>query len=100
MRWLWTLALGLTLWTHADALADKRVALVIGNGAYAHAPHLPNPTHDAEHVAAALERTGFETILGIDLDQAGMQDATIRFARAARTADVAVSQVGARKTGV
>ena len=74
----------------APALADNRVALVIGNGAYVHAPHLPNPTHDAEDVAAALKRNGFETILGTDLDQAGMQNAAIRFARAARTADVAV----------
>lgn len=74
----------------APALADNRVALVIGNGAYLHAPHLPNPTHDAEDVAAALKRNGFATILGTDLDQAGMQNAAIRFARAARTADVAV----------
>jgi hypothetical protein len=72
------------------ARADNRVALVIGNGAYVHVPHLPNPTHDAEDVAAALRRTGFETILGTDLDQAGMQNAAIRFARAARSADVAV----------
>jgi hypothetical protein len=72
------------------ALADNRVALVIGNGAYAHVPHLPNPSHDAQDVAAALRRTGFQTIVGIDLDQAGMQDAAIRFARAARTADVAM----------
>jgi len=74
----------------APAIADNRVALVIGNGAYAHVPHLPNPSHDAEDVAAALKRTGFETIVGLDLDQAGMQDAAIRFARAARTADVAM----------
>jgi len=74
----------------APAFADRRVALVIGNGAYAHAPHLPNPPHDAEDVAAALKRTGFDTILGIDLDQAGMKDAAIRFARAARAADVAL----------
>src|SRR5450631_2677356 len=72
------------------AIADNRVALVIGNGAYAHARHLPNPSHDADDVAAALKRTGFQTIVGIDLDQAGMQDAAIRFARAARTADVAM----------
>jgi hypothetical protein len=70
--------------------AEKRVALIIGNGAYAHAPHLANPTHDADAVAAALERVGFETTVGLDLDQAGMQDAAIRFARAARTADVAL----------
>ena len=74
----------------APVLADNRVALVIGNGAYVHVPHLPNPTHDAEDVAAALRRNGFETILGTDLDQAGMQNAAIRFARAARTADVAM----------
>src|SRR5580700_9930349 len=74
----------------APAFADNRVALVIGNGAYAHVPHLPNPSHDAQDVAAALRRTGFQTIVGIDLDQAGMQDAAIRFARAARTADVAM----------
>src|SRR5581483_11877894 len=73
----------------APVCADTRVALVIGNGAYAHVPHLPNPTHDAQDVAAPLKRTGFQVILGIDLDQAGMQNATISFARAARTADVA-----------
>jgi hypothetical protein len=75
---------------HQPALADKRVALVIGNGAYVHAPHLPNPPHDAEDVAAALRRSGFETILGLDLDKAKMDDAAINFAKAARTADVAV----------
>jgi uncharacterized caspase-like protein len=74
----------------APALADNRVALVIGNGAYAHVPHLLNPSHDAEDVAAALKRTGFQTIVGIDLDQTGMQEAAIQFARAARTADVAL----------
>lgn len=26
------------------ALADNRIALVIGNGAYAHVPHLPKST--------------------------------------------------------
>ncbi|HEY6256954.1 MAG TPA: caspase family protein [Xanthobacteraceae bacterium] len=92
MHWSRTLAVCLALWslTPAAALADTRVALVIGNGAYAHAPHLPNPTHDAADVAAALKRTGFDTILGTDLDKAGMDAIAIRFARAARTADVAV----------
>jgi hypothetical protein len=70
--------------------ADKRVALIIGNGAYSHAPNLPNPIHDAQDVDAVLKRVGFETILATDLDQARMQDAAIRFARVARTADVAL----------
>jgi uncharacterized caspase-like protein len=92
MRWLWTLALGLTLWplSFADALAEKRVALVIGNGAYVQVPHLPNPPHDAEDVAAALKRIGFETVTATDLSQAAMQEAEIAFARAARSADVAL----------
>jgi caspase domain-containing protein/uncharacterized protein DUF4189 len=72
------------------SLADTRVALVIGNGAYQNAPRLPNPTNDAAGVAEALKRAGFETILATDLTRAGMDEATIRFARAARTADVAM----------
>jgi formylglycine-generating enzyme required for sulfatase activity len=76
-------------WPHL-AFAEKRVALIIGNGAYANATQLPNPRNDAEDVAAALKREGFETIVGIDLDQAKMQDTAIEFARAAREADVAL----------
>jgi Caspase domain len=64
------------------AFAERRVALVIGNGAYKHATHLPNPTNDARDVAAALGRIGFDTILGLDLDRAGMDDYAVRFARA------------------
>jgi hypothetical protein len=92
MRWLWSLAIGLTVWSlsFAVALADKRVALVVGNGAYVQVPALPNPIHDAEDVAAALRRIGFETVLATDLSQNGMQEAEIAFARAARTADVAL----------
>lgn len=67
-----------------------RVALVIGNGAYVSTAQLPNPAHDAEDVAASLKRSGFEVFQGIDLRQADMQDLTIRFARAASRADVAM----------
>ncbi len=71
-------------------IADTRVALVIGNGAYISTAQLPNPSHDAEDVAASLKRSGFEVLQGIDLRQADMQDLTIRFARAASRADVAL----------
>lgn len=74
----------------SPALAEKRVALVIGNGAYQNATPLPNPRNDAQDVGAALTRTGFETIVGIDLDRAGMDKAAVSFTRAARDADVAV----------
>jgi hypothetical protein len=88
------LLLGLTiaavgLWA-PQAHADKRVALVIGNGAYRNAPRLPNPPNDAQDVAAALKRTGFDVVLAIDADKVAMDDAEIRFSRVAHGADVAM----------
>ncbi len=80
----------LAVLTAGPIQAEKRVALVIGNGAYAHAQRLPNPRNDAEDVAGSLRRSGFETIVGTDLDKAGMDDAFVRFARSARAADVAL----------
>ena len=90
MRGLGSVALGVVLWcvTSANAVADKRVALVIGNGVYTKAPHLPNPPHDARDVVAALKRIDFDVIQGTDLGRAQMQDAIVRFARAAQAADV------------
>ena len=73
-----------------QAIAQSRVALIIGNGEYVNAPRLPNPRNDAEDVAASLKKVGFSTVVGLDLDKTGMEDATLRFARAARTADVAI----------
>jgi hypothetical protein len=74
----------------APAFAEQRVALVIGNGAYRNAVALPNPRNDAQDVAVALRRLGFNVIAGVDLDRAGMDEHLIRFARAAREADVAL----------
>ncbi len=84
------LCLNLIFLTSFDAKADKRVALVIGNGAYRNVRALANPANDATDVAAVLKRSGFDVALGINLDQAAMQEATIRFAREARDADVAL----------
>jgi Caspase domain/Polyglycine hydrolase-like, structural repeat len=70
--------------------AETRVALVIGNGAYQHAPALPNPKNDATDVAAALQRDGFQTIIAVDVDKVRMDESIIRFSRAARTSDVAM----------
>ena len=48
------------------AVAEKRVALVIGNSKYAQVPALPNPANDANDISSALKRAGFEVILGLD----------------------------------
>ena len=53
-------ALALLLLFAAPASAGQRVALVIGNGTYAHAPSLANPLNDAADIGGALERLGFK----------------------------------------
>jgi|SRR5580692_5042235 hypothetical protein len=50
------------LLTFSTANAEKRVALVIGNGAYKNAPKLPNPPSDASDVAASLAQSGLDII--------------------------------------
>ncbi len=49
----------------AAAPAERRIALVIGNGAYKSAP-LKNPVSDAEAVAASLRQLGYEVTLRRD----------------------------------
>jgi hypothetical protein len=72
------------------ALADKRLAMVIGNSAYKNAPALKNPANDAADMAAALERLGFEVIRGLDLDYTGMRTMVRRFSEKLPNADVAL----------
>ena len=51
----------------------RRIALVIGNGAYDNAPQLANPVADARAVAAEFRKLGFVVIDGYDLDAAHMR---------------------------
>ena len=44
------------------ALAEKRVALVIGNSAYQKVAKLSNPAHDASVVTAMLKAAGFNSM--------------------------------------
>lgn len=72
------------------ASAERRLALVIGNSAYSHAPALANPVNDARSIAAALEQAGFEVVLGVDLTKAAF-DTTVRgFSRKLATSEVAL----------
>lgn len=54
--------------------AGRRVALVIGNGAYPTAP-LRNPVNDARDMASALRSLGFEVILRENASLRQMEDA-------------------------
>jgi len=82
------LVLLLTVQGTATVAAQNRVALVIGNSAYRHAPELKNPANDAADMSAALRALGFSVMTGLDLDKQGM-DRTIRdFAAVLRGADM------------
>ncbi len=71
-----------------SAAPGLRLALVIGNGAYANATPLPNPPHDAAAVAKVLRELGFEVIEGTNLDRAGMERLIREFLHKAPSARV------------
>jgi uncharacterized caspase-like protein len=78
-----------TIWV-TPSQAERRVALVIGNGAYNNVPKLINPPKDAKAIAALLRNLGFDVLTGTDLTQAGMTDQLRKFASEAENADVAL----------
>jgi uncharacterized caspase-like protein len=51
----------------------RRIALVIGNGAYTNAPGLKNPPNDARDMAATLASLGFEVSRGVNVSQREMK---------------------------
>src|SRR5262249_25910087 len=74
----------------AGAATRRRVALVIGNGAYTHVKALPNPSNDARAVAKSLRGIGFVVTEGIDLDRVGMQNMIREFLRDAARSQIAI----------
>lgn len=84
-----TLVSGLVLASTAAGEA-RRVALVVGNGAYSDNVALPNPVGDAQAIETKLVTLGFEVISGYDLTKAEMQTTLARFAKAARDTDIAL----------
>ncbi len=71
------------------ATEGKRVALVIGNGAYSNVPTLLNPPNDASDVAAALKRLGFSVSLLTNARFDEMRRGLIALGREAAGADMA-----------
>jgi uncharacterized caspase-like protein len=61
---------------------DKRVALVIGNGAYQSAVRLDNAVFDARAVADSFRKLGFQVVDGYDLDIDQMRSKVSEFSAA------------------
>ena len=73
------------------ALAEKRVALVIGNSGYQNVARLANPANDAAVIAAMLKKAGFDSVESrSDLKASDMRRALRDFGNKTRDADVAV----------
>jgi uncharacterized caspase-like protein len=72
------------------AAAQTRVALVIGNGDYRHAPRMPNPVNDAQAMAETLTRIGFTVMHRTNLDRSNLLAALRDFETLANGADVAL----------
>ena len=83
-------AAGLLISASTDAFADKRVAFVVGNGAYKNVPALPNPAVDAKSMARMLRNVGFEVVEGSNLPRDKMTEKLLDFGKKAEGADVAL----------
>ena len=58
---------------------ENRIALVIGNDAYRHAPQLRNAVNDANDLGAALRELGFDSEVALNTDLRNMEAAIERF---------------------
>ncbi|WP_407519744.1 caspase family protein [Methylobacterium oryzisoli] len=90
LGWLLVLAGALACAVSAVA-AERRVALVIGNGDYRTVPVLANPGRDAAAVSAMLKGAGFDTVeLRQDLGNLDLKRALREFMQTVRDADIAL----------
>src|SRR5712672_3175698 len=76
------------IFTAHAAKADRRVAFVVGNGAYKNVAQLPNPPVDAKAMAAVLRNVGFEVVEGSNLTRDTMTERLLEFGKKAQGADV------------
>src|SRR5271170_6009321 len=94
MRWAAvSLAVALTIWTFGEAVAQRKIALVIGNGVYVNQTRLDNPGRDARLIGATLQKIGFELVGGgplIHLDKVTTDRMVDVFATMSQDADIAL----------
>lgn len=88
--WIAALSVAALLSSGEAALADKRVAFVVGNGAYKNVPQLPNPVIDARSMAKTLRNVGFDVVEGSNLSRDKMTEKLLDFGKKAEGADIAV----------
>jgi hypothetical protein len=92
---LWAAAVFLGGAALTEAHAEKRVALVVGNGAYQNAPALASPAGDANAIADLFRQNGFDVVEArTDLGNTDFKRLIREFSSVARDADVAAVYFG------
>lgn len=74
----------------SSANSSRRIALVIGNGAYRNAGELANPRNDADAMARMLAGIGFDVVSGMDLDKRQMDQKVREFIDKVDSYDIAL----------
>ncbi len=72
-------------WSAAPSLAQKRIALVIGNSNYTQLQTLTNPKNDSQLMALTLKKLGFEVISAVDADRITISRAVRKYGKALRS---------------
>jgi uncharacterized caspase-like protein len=72
------------------ALAEKRVALILGNSAYEHSTPLRNPVNDANALSKAFSRLDFKVIQGVDQTKLEMDNQIQLFSENLKGTELAV----------
>ncbi len=81
VRLLIYIAMFLLAASAGTALADKRVALVIGNNAYTGLAHLDNPVSDAKKIVEELKANGYQVLEAYNVTRERFLDTLERFSR-------------------
>jgi hypothetical protein len=68
--------------------ADRRLALIIGNGNYSTGSYLANPANDARAMAETLEKLGFVVKIYVNIGQIAMKQAIDDFGDLLRKFDI------------
>jgi len=69
---------------------DNRVALIVGNADYRHAPHIATPANDAQDIAAVLTGLCFDVILRQNTGVEDLRRAFQDFSEKSARADIAI----------
>jgi uncharacterized caspase-like protein len=85
-----TVLLFFSVFCLSPALADDRVALVIGNSEYRNVPWLGNPTNDAAAISALFKAAGYAVRTYTNLQNADMRRVIREFSDDTANSDIAV----------